>query len=265
MSGNMTVDRLRVVADAARKRLVQMHFEAGVGHVGGNLSCIDMLLTISHCFTAPTDEIILSKGHSAGALYIMLWSLGLIDDQELRTFHGDGTRLAGHPPPKTLPRVSFGTGSLGHGLSIAAGIALASKFKSGSGQVFCVMSDGEWQEGSTWEALIFAHHHKLSNLNIFIDLNGLQGFGGTQDVAGMGDSFMARLRAFTPNVQLVNGHDFEQLINCDPAIVERHDQNLPRINICETVKGNGIARFEGKMESHYLPISSEDFESFVSS
>ena len=264
MSGNLSADSLRAVAESARKRLVQMHFEAGVGHLGGNLSCIDTLLTISHSFAAPTDEIVLSKGHSAGALYITLWSLGLIDDDELSTFHGDGTRLAGHPPAKTLPRVSFGTGSLGHGLSIAAGIALASKFKNESAQTFCVMSDGEWQEGSTWEALIFAHHHGLSNLNIFIDKNGLQGFGGTQDVASMGASFEAKLRAFTPNVRVVDGHDFEQLMSCDPASVERQDPNLPQINICETVKGNGIARFEGKMESHYLPITKDDFESFVS-
>ena len=177
---------------AARKRLLRMHFESGVGHIGGNLSSIDAMLVVFHEFKRENDEFILSKGHGAGALYVTLWSLGLLSDDELQSFHKDDTLLPGHPPAFGLPHTRFATGSLGHGLSLAAGSALGARLQGQDSHVYCLTSDGEWQEGSTWEAFIFACHHKLTNLTILVDHNGLQGFGSTSGL-GTGSQYQPRI------------------------------------------------------------------------
>jgi transketolase len=158
------------------------------------------MLLVHHELMSPGDRFVLSKGHSAGAYYVVLWSLGKLSDADLDSFHKDGTRLAGHPPSHGIPEIEFATGSLGHGLSLAAGLALAAKLKGQTHRIYCLTSDGEWQEGSTLEALIFAAHHKLSNLTIMIDQNGLQGFGTTAEVASMDDMSkrLAGCRRSTP-------------------------------------------------------------------
>src|SRR5258708_23080629 len=127
----------------SKLRLLQMHFESKVGHIGGNLSCFDVLMALYHNVLGPFDKFVLSKGHSAGSLYVTLWSLGLLSDDDLKTFHKDGTRLSGHPPVPSIPEISFATGSLGHGLSLSAGLALAKKLKREEGRIFCLTSDGE--------------------------------------------------------------------------------------------------------------------------
>ena len=156
-------NKILVASDfsTARRRLLQMHFESGVGHIGGNLSVLGAMLIVFHEYLRDDDKFILSKGHSAGALYISLWSIGRLLEQDLRQFHKDGTLLAGHPPAKGITDIQFATGSLGHGLSLSAGTALAFKLSGNDSRVVCMTSDGEWQEGSTWEALIFACHHRL--------------------------------------------------------------------------------------------------------
>ena len=138
-----------------------MHYESRVGHLGGNLSALDALMTLHHHVMEHADTFILSKGHAAGALYITLWSLGLLRDEELETFHADGTLLAGHPVPGWSERIAFATGSLGHGFPVALGMALARHLNGEPGHVYCLTSDGEWQEGATWEALIFWAHRRL--------------------------------------------------------------------------------------------------------
>ena len=121
---------------------------------------LDAMLVVFHECLREQDRFFLSKGHSAGALYTTLWSLGRLDDRDLESFHRDDTLLAGHPPAAGIPEISFATGSLGHGLSLAAGTALAFRLKRSDARVVCLTSDGEWQEGSTWEGLIFASHHQ---------------------------------------------------------------------------------------------------------
>jgi len=167
------------LARTVRRRLLQMHHESGVGHIGGNLSCLDALLCLHHAVLQKDDVFVLSKGHSVGALYATLWSTGRLGEDDLRSFHGEQTYLAAHPVAGWLPEIVFATGSLGHGLSLSAGLALSRRLQEQGGQVYCVCSDGEWQEGATWEGLIFAHHHKLDNLTVLVDVNGLQGFGTT--------------------------------------------------------------------------------------
>ncbi|UHS59567.1 transketolase [Agrobacterium vaccinii] len=226
-----------------------MHYESGVGHIGGNLSAIDSMMITFHEFMQPSDRFILSKGHSAGALYIVLWSLGLLTDQDLATFHRDATLLAGHPPASGLPKIDFATGSLGHGLSLAAGTALAFRLKANNGTVFCLTSDGEWQEGSTWEAFIFACHQKLANLKILVDQNGLQGFGTTEGVASM-QSLQARIAGFNAQIDVVSGHDPVEIRS---ALARKTDR--PHVIVMETVKGKGVSFMENQVGWHYLPLN----------
>lgn len=252
--------KIRLLAEnfsTARKRLLQMHFDSGVGHIGGNLSALDAMLIIFHEYLGAEDKFILSKGHSAGALYTTLWSLGRLQDQDLKLFHKDNTLLAGHPPAKGVTDISFATGSLGHGLSLAAGTALAFKLKGNGAQVVCMTSDGEWQEGSTWEALIFACHHRLSNLTVLVDHNNLQGFGSTSDVASM-SPLWDRLRGFDVDLQIIDGHDSDAI----RAALEGESQRL-RIIILRTVKGHGVSFMENRMEWHYLPLTDDQYRKAV--
>lgn len=238
----------------ARKRLLRMHYESGVGHIGGNLSALDAILIVICEYLRPQDRFILSKGHSAGALYTALWSAGKLSDEDLTTFHRDATLLAGHPPATGIPDISFATGSLGHGLSLAAGTALAFKLKGEDARVVCMTSDGEWQEGSTWEALVFACHHRLRGLTVLVDHNGLQGFGYTGEVASM-SPLWERIRGFDADVSVIDGHDSDAI---RAAVAVTGDK--PRIVVMRTVKGHGVDFMENRMEWHYLPLSEAQYK-----
>lgn len=242
---------------AARKRLLQMHYEARVGHIGGNLSALDALLVLFREHLREGDRFVLSKGHSAGALYVALWSAGRLTDADLKGFHQDDTLLAGHPPAHGIPDILFATGSLGHGLSLAAGTALAHKLKRSDARVVCLTSDGEWQEGSTWEALIFATHHRLSNLTVLVDHNGLQGFGSTEQVASM-SPLWEKLKGFDVELEIVDGHDPDALRK---ALAVRATRL--RIVVMKTVKGHGVSFMQNRMEWHYLPLTDEQFAAAI--
>jgi transketolase len=237
----------------ARRRLLQMHFEAGVGHIGGNLSCLDAMLYVHHHVLAEGDMFVLSKGHSVGALYVTLWTLGRLSDADLCRFHRDGTTLAAHPAGGWSPNIVFSTGSLGHGLSLAAGVALGKRLKGEPGRVFCLCSDGEWQEGSTWEALTFARHHGLESLTVLIDGNGLQGFGDTQSVASMAD-LGRRIAGFGVNVTEIDGHDLTGL-----SQIGQRATGGPQVFLMRTIKGKGVPFMENRMEWHYLPMTADQY------
>lgn len=195
----------------------------------------------------------LSKGHSAGALYVALWSKGALSDDDLALFHRDGTRLSGHPPVRGIPEVLFATGSLGHGLPLASGLALANRLNGRHGRVFCLMSDGEWNEGSNWEALIFLNHQRLDNLTLIVDLNGLQGFGRTCDVADLAP-LSRKLRSFGLDTVEVDGHDCEAMAE----VLKRTDPR-PTAVVARTVKGHGVSFMEDRFEWHYLPLREEQY------
>jgi transketolase len=238
---------------AARLRLLRMHYESGVGHIGGNLSGLDLTLVLHHDFLGPDDQFILSKGHSAGAYYVTLWTKGKLQDEDLRQFHKDGTQLSGHPPTSGIEDILFATGSLGHGLSLAAGLALAKRLKGEAGRVFCLTSDGEWNEGSCWEALIFARHHRLHNLTILVDLNGLQGFGTTREVADL-EPMAEKFRAFGVATEEIDGHDRD-------AICRALRDGRSHLNalVARTRKGCGVSFMEDRMEWHYLPLTESQY------
>ena len=243
----------------AKLRLLRMHFEAGVGHIGGNLSSLDILMCLYHRTLGPDDAFVLSKGHSAGALYVALWSTGALSDADLETFHRDATRLSGHPPCSGIPAIQFATGSLGHGPSLASGLALAKRMQGQPGRVYCLTSDGEWNEGSCWEAAIFARHQNLANLTLIVDLNGLQGFGSTKEVADL-DSLAEKFRVFGWHVREIDGHDVEELSS---ALRESADAGTPSVVVAKTTKGNGVSFMEGRMDSHYLPLSDAQYAQAV--
>ncbi len=232
-----------------------MHYASGVGHIGGNLSALDATLLVFHEFLGEQDRFILSKGHSAGALYIALWSVGRLADEALETFHKDGTLLAGHPPSVGIPDIPFATGSLGHGLSLAAGTALGHRLQGSDARVVCLTSDGEWQEGSTWEALIFACHQRLGNLMVLVDHNELQGFGSTREVASMAPLW-DKLVGFDAAIDVVDGHDLDALRD----LMRRPAEARPRIVVMRTVKGKGVSFMENRMEWHYLPLGTAQYE-----
>lgn len=236
----------------ARLRLLRMHFESNAGHLGGNLSSIDIMLCLYHQTLKLNDVFILSKGHAAGALYTTLWTVGKLTEEDLSTFHKDGTILSGHPPVNRFPEIKFATGSLGHGFSLAAGIAMAKKIKQETGRVFCLTSDGEWNEGSCWEALIFSKHQKLNNLTLIVDANGLQGFGTTKEVANL-DSMAEKFKSFNIPVAEINGHDIASITK---ALEPKKEFNVV---IAKTIKGKGVSFMENKMEWHYLPLKDDQY------
>jgi transketolase len=244
-------DELPRLARRARRRLVTMHYESRIGHLGGNLSALDALLCLHHGLLSPEDHFILSKGHAAGALYVALWSRGLLSEEDLRTFHADGTWLAGHPVPGWSAGIPVATGSLGHGLPIALGMALARKLNGEEGHVYCLTSDGEWQEGVMWEALIFWRHRGLRNITVLVDLNGLQGFGSTREVASMED-LGRRIEGFGATVVHIDGHDHR-------AITHAVREHPGAVILLHTVKGKGVSFMENRMEWHYLPLSAEQY------
>lgn len=234
-----------------------MHHESQVGHIGGNLSALDILLVLHHDVMTQRDRFVLSKGHAAGALYVTAWSLGKLSDEDLTTFHRDNTLLSGHPPPQGLDFVEFATGSLGHGMGLSAGLALAKQLRSEPGRVFCLMSDGEWNEGSNWESLIFARQRQLGNLTVVVDVNGLQGFGTTREVADL-EPLGEKFRSFGWDVREVDGHDPVALRETLTAAGD-----APQAIIARTTKGHGVSFMADRMEWHYLPLTQEQYQQAV--
>jgi transketolase len=238
----------------ARLRLLRMHYESGVGHLGGNLSCLDLMLVLHHDIMRSADQFVLSKGHSAGAYYVTLWTQGKLNDEDLQQFHKDGTRLSGHPPTSGIDEILFATGSLGHGLPLAAGLALAKRLKGEPGRVYCLTSDGEWNEGSCWEALIFARHHRLHNLTIMVDLNGMQGFGSTREVADL-EPLADKFRAFAVPALEIDGHDRAAIHQA----LRRPDGSGLEVVVGRTHKGCGVSFMEDRLEWHYLPMTEAQY------
>jgi len=248
------MDMLKETIRRTRRKLIDMHFKSGVGHIGGNLSALDILMVLFHVVLRDQDTFILSKGHAAGALYATLWSIGRLKDEDLLQFHRDGTKLSGHPPPDFLPEIPFSTGSLGHGLSLAAGIALGKALQRQPGRVFCLLSDGEFQEGSTWEALIFIAHRSLAPLTIFIDNNGLQGFGTTKEISGL-QLTAEKFKTFGLDAEVIDGHDIDEIANAC-----RRSNSGTKIYVAQTRKGCGISFMENRMEWHYLSMTEEQYQ-----
>jgi transketolase len=253
----MTGDEL---AHAIRRTVVDESMRAGVGHIGSALSIADLLaalygdvLHIGEAAEADRDRFVLSKGHAALALYGALAATGRIDRALLSTYCGEDSMLGAHPE-HVLPGVDFSTGSLGQGLSIATGAALAARRQGSARRVFALLSDAECNEGSVWEAAMFAGHHRLANLVMLVDVNGQQALGYTRDVLDQGDA-RARWEAFGWNVHDVDGHDVAGLVATIGALDTA--EGPPHALLAHTTFGKGVSFMERRIEWHYLPLTDE--------
>jgi len=238
-----------------------MYKRANAGHIGTSLSCLEILVELCFGRMQRDDHLILSKGHAAAALYTVLSLSGRLPECDLNTFYQDNTLLAAHPPCGSgLRAIPFGTGSLGHGLGLAAGLAFSQRFTGRDFHVYAVLSDGDCNEGSTWEAALFAAHHRLDRLTVIIDANGLQGFGRTDEVQGL-EPLVEKWRAFGFSVaEASNGNDFHSLTEAHAAVA---DGPKPRCIVARTTKGHGVSYMENRLEWHYLPMSDAQYEQAI--
>ncbi len=244
-----------------RLKLLEMYYSANAGHIGCSLSCIDLMIGSLIQHKQPDDSFILSKGHAAASLYACLNYTKEISDEELKTFYINGTKLPAHPSANKFKGIPFALGSLGHGFPIAAGIAKANKLKKDFSFSYVLLSDGETNEGTTWEAAHFAVQHQLNNLIVIIDKNGLQGFDNTKDV--LGDSASEeKWTALGFEVLSIDGHELEQISNGIEKL-KNSKNDMPKVLIGNTIKGKGVSFMENKVEWHYLPMSKALYEQAV--
>lgn len=255
---------LEAKAQSIRLSIVESIHAVGTGHAGSSLSMVEILtvLYFRHLKTRPhepewpgRDYFVLSKGHGAPGLYATLAEAGYLAKEELLTLRRLGSRLQGHPNAKRLRGIDVSTGSLGQGISNAVGLALGLRHQKLCNRVYCLLGDGELQEGQNWEGFMAAAHYKLSNLTAIIDRNQLQGDGSTEDVMALGD-LNAKCRAFGWVVREVNGHDFDAL---DHALVSP-PTNAPLMILANTIKGRGVSYMEGVTEWHHHPINDEQLQ-----
>ena len=242
-----------------KKRFLSMYLNANAGHIGSSLSAAEILTFLLFGWMKDTDEIILSKGHAAALLYSTLAEKEYLTEEEIGTFYKNETYLAAHPPANKIPKIPFATGSLGHGLSLAAGFGLSRKLKQTDDLIFCVTSDGELNEGSIWEAAMFIAHHQLRNVIWIVDKNNLQGFGTTQEVMNL-DPLAAKFNAFGFECEEIDGHDFGEWQRMKDGYLQR---KKPLVVIANTVKGRYWATNENTIHSHYLPFKDNEYELII--
>lgn len=253
----------RQVAQAIRRIVLQQSKRAHVGHIGSALSITDIVATlytsalnISGPDDPDRDRFVLSKGHAALALYAALHLRGWLTESQLNSYCADGTALAVHPE-HTLSGVDFSTGSLGQGLSAGTGAAYAARLHGSRRRVFVLLSDAECDEGSMWEAVMFAAHHRLSNLIAIVDLNGQQALGKTADVLDL-SPLAERWRSFGWDAREVDGHDMRQLARTFEALDTV--SGPPHVLIANTVFGKGVSYMERQLKWHYWPMSDQEFQ-----
>ena len=239
-----------------------LYKRANAGHIGTSLSCLEILVDLCFNRMEKSDSLVLSKGHAAGALYTTLSLSGRLPEADLSTLYQEGTLLAAHPPCSGKIRaIPFGTGSLGHGLGLACGLSLSQRFTGKRFRVFTVLSDGDCNEGSTWEAVLFAAHQKLSSLTVVIDLNGIQGIGHTKDILNL-EPIMDKWKAFGFAVAIADdGNDFGSLARAYDSV---QSSGGPRCIIARTVKGHGISYMANRVEWHHLPMQEEQYTQALS-
>ncbi len=266
MKLNYSREQLEKTAHDIRVDIVESLHCAGSGHPGGSLSIAEMLSVLYfHEMNAgpesledgDRDRFVLSKGHAAPAYYAALAERGYFSRERLKTLRQIDSFLQGHPDRKKVPGVDMSTGSLGQGISAAAGMACYGKKEGKNFRVYCIIGDGEMQEGEVWEALMASAHFKLSNFTVLLDRNGLQIDGCVQEVMSI-HPIREKVEAFGWQVLEADGHDVEDLMR----VLEegRRNTETPTFIICETVKGKGVSFMENQAGWHGAPISDEQYE-----
>ncbi|MBU6235216.1 MAG: transketolase [Alphaproteobacteria bacterium] len=257
---------VRALAKTIRLKTLEMTSRGGGSHIGSIFSMTDIIASLygavmrldpKNPLWEGRDRFILSKGHAGAAIYVALSERGFFERSVLDSYYTNGSIMSGHVSHKNVPGVELSTGSLGHGLPVAVGRAYALKLRNAPSRVYCVLSDGECDEGSNWEAFLFAAHHKLSNVVAVVDWNGLQSLTTTTDTLNL-EPFADKLRAFNWDVVEVDGHDYEALIaamDVDPAKATK-----PRLVIARTIKGRGVSFMENAVLWHYRTAKGDEFE-----
>lgn len=248
----MNNNKLKIIARIIRQDIFYMLTNKGGGHYGGSLSSVEILVTLYYGIMEPKDKFILSKAHSGVALYSVLASKNIIDKKLLETYCKEGSVLGVHPENDLLPQIEFSSGSLGHGLSFSIGLALGFKKLGISNNVYCLIGDGESQEGSVWEAALFASHHRINNIIAITDFNKKQASGLVDDILSL-DILTEKWKAFGWNVYEVDGHSFKELNSSLSAAKKNKDK--PTMIIANTVKGKGITYLENSETCHHTKLS----------
>ena len=259
----MDIIELKKIATGIRRDIIDMIYNAKSGHPGGSLSCTDILVALFHCKMNlnrdargnRVDRFILSKGHCAPAYYAILSSKGFIPHEDLKTLRKIDSYLEGHPSNK-INGVDVSSGSLGQGLSIANGMAIAKKLSNEDGKIYCLLGDGEIEEGQIWEACMTANKYKLNNVVAFLDYNGLQIDGNILYVKSV-DNLRQKFEAFGWNVQEIDGHDFNQILDA----IDNTDKSLkPNMIIAKTIKGKGVSFMENNASWHGKAPNDEEYK-----
>ncbi len=261
------IKKMETIANRIRRNIVEMVYREQSGHIGGALSIAEVMTALyfdvmrvdpKNPDDPNRDRFVLSKGHTAPALYATLAEAGFFPREWLfESFRGIDSKLQGHPCMNKTPGVDMSSGSLGVGLSTACGMALGAKAQNKDFRAYCIMGDGEIDEGQIWEAAATARHFALDNLTAFVDVNGLQNDGRTCDILNMYD-IAGKWRAFGWNVLEVDGHDFKQLFSALDAA--RATSGLPSVIILYTTKGKGVSFMEDMVVWHSKSPSKEEYE-----
>jgi len=260
------LDQYSELAHRIRYHTLLMIHRAKSSHIGTNYSAVELLAALyggilridpNNPKWPERDRFILSKGHGCAALYAVMAERGFFPLDLLETFYQNGSLLAGHVTHTNVPGVEVSTGSLGHGLSIGTGMALAAKRDGKSYRVFCILSDGECDEGSTWEPILFAPQHKLDNLIAIVDYNKIQSLGSVKEVMDL-DPFADKWRAFGWAVREIDGHNLSEI----ETTLSRFpfEEGRPSCVIADTIKGKGVSFMENKLLWHYRSPQGEEFE-----
>ena len=254
---------LERISKNIRKSILKMNAKSSASHSGTALSTVDILsvlyfkimnININEPKLKDRDKFILSKGHGSSALYAVLAEKGFFDRQLLDGFYIDGGQLPGHLDKEAVPGVEVSSGSLGHGLSIAIGMAIASKVDKVGNHIYVMCGDGELNEGSMWEAIMFAPHKQLNNLTLIIDYNKLQGYGKTNEIVNL-ESLNEKFRAFHWDVIEIDGHNFKQIEESLMKVA-----NKPKVIIAHTIKGKGVSFMENEFVWHYKSPNEEQLK-----
>lgn len=259
------VERLKKIALDVRRNVLKMTTAAGSGHPGGSMSATDILVCLyfnvmRHDPGKPDwpdrDRFVLSKGHAAPALYAVLAECGYFSKKLLPSLRKLGSPLQGHPDMKRLPGIEMSTGSLGQGLSTALGMAMGCRLDERTNHVYCLIGDGESQEGQIWEAAMAASHNRLDNLTVVLDENKLQIDGSTNEIMDVSNQ-RARWKAFGWDTHVINGHDYDAILK---ALKRAREPGKPRMIVAQTVKGKGVRFMENQLRYHGAPLSKDELK-----
>jgi len=249
----MTAENYKKIANDARKTVLRLIYNAQTSHIGSNFSCIDLLTVLFEKIDLDKEKAILSKGWAAASLYYFLWRKGRITEKELNSYCQPGSKFIGLAEP-IIPEIPASGGSMGFGLPFGVGFALAEKIKKEKGKAFVLMSDGEMDCGTTWESALIASHHKLDNLLVFVDFNGLQAMGKVKEILNV-EPLKEKWQAFGWEAREIDGHNFEEIEN---SLISP-SSGKPVVIIARTIKGKGVSFMENNNIWHYKAPSENEY------